>query len=209
MTAFVDNDIIFKLASIDLFDAALLALGVRLADVCVLPTAKFKLYAAKNQEKGRARYGDQAHQRIVKFLSDVQEIDDEPSRKDVPILTNVIGIDAGEALLISSASRNLNSRLVTGDKKSLIALKGSPLCETIVVSLQGRCICLEQLVAKAIDNEGFDRVLARVAPATGCDTVIRAAFGSGHETSERSAREALTAYTEDLKNQTGPLMGLL
>jgi hypothetical protein len=51
--------------------------------------------------------------------------------------------------------------------------------ELIHKKLQGRAICLEQIIFKLIETQGFDWVLERVLPNLDCDKALKSAFGSG------------------------------
>ncbi len=51
-----------------------------------------------------------------------------------------------------------------------------------------------------------EAVRDRVVPACDCDTVLRAAFGSGLTATEENVRHSLTAYTDHLRQETGPLL---
>jgi hypothetical protein len=203
---FVDNDIIVKLAALDLFDDALKALGVTYGEVFVLSTAKFKLGVAKNSAKAKARYGELVFDRIAAFVNQVQQVESAPSVEEQALLADVPGIDPGEAILISAASQNPTSLLATGDKRALSALVAAPKCSPVVVRLDGRFICLEQIVLRTINSLGFQVVLDRVLPGIECDSALRAVFGSGRLAQEPGVRAALKSYVDDLRGKSGALL---
>jgi hypothetical protein len=204
--AFVDNDIIVKLAALDLCDEAFRALGLRDGDIQVLPTAKFRLYVAKNREKGILRWGAETHGRIRAFLSQVGETPGSPDRDDEQSLANILGVDAGEAILFSAASRIPDSRMVTGDKRSIAALASEPKCKELVQKLAGRVVCLEQVVRDTIDKLGFATVLPRVTPGIHQDNTLGIVFSSGILTPETHVRDGLQSYIEDLRKDSGGML---
>lgn len=114
MIAFVDNDVITKLAACDLLDAALSALGITVGDVLTLPTARFSLSVHKDRQKGEKRYGVDAHQRICRFIEQAKTASGEPGPLDLAALSGIEGIDAGEAVLVALYARTPGSILVTG-----------------------------------------------------------------------------------------------
>jgi hypothetical protein len=203
---FVDNDIIVKLAALDLFDDALKALGVTYGEVFVLSTAKYKLGVAKNPAKAKARYGEVVFERIAVFVNQVQEVETAPSVEDQTLLADIPGIDPGEAILISAASQIPASLLATGDKRALGALVAAPKCAPVIARLEGRFICLEQIVLRTITLLGFQVVLDRVLPGIECDNALRAVFGSGRLAQEPGVRAALKSYVDDLRGKSGALL---
>jgi hypothetical protein len=121
---------------------------------------------------------------------------------------DVLGIDAGEAILFSSTAAYPDSLLATSDKRSLIALSGAngEVCQRVRERLAGRVICFEQTLLRVMNAVGFDIVRTRAVPARNCDTALRAVFGSGLEATEAGVRDGLTRYVADLKGQTGALL---
>ena len=206
MTSFVDNDILIKLAALDLFDDAFRVLGLKCSEIQVLPTAKYRLYVAKNQEKGIRRWGAEIHGRIVVLLSQVGEAPESPDPDDEQVLTDIIGVDPGEAILFSAASRLPDSWIVTGDKRSIAALASEPKCKAVVQKLAGRVICLEQVVRDTIDDLGFASVLPRLTTGVHQDRTLGFVFSSGILTQEKDARDGLKSYIENLRKDSAGML---
>lgn len=204
MKAFCDNDVIHKFCAFDLFDDALSGIGVAHADVLVLPTAKFK-FLSKAPAKGQQKYGAPVFARIQEALAKVGEITTSVHLDDEKTLAAVMGIDQGEALLFSFASRE-ESLLLTGDKRSLMALASESSCREIAARLEGRVICLEQMVQHAIAFAGFSVAREKMVSALSADKVVQVAFGSGLATEQDAAMRALEYYVDDLRKQTGGLL---
>lgn len=210
MTAFVDNDIIHKLCAFDLVDEALAGFGIERASVQVLPTARFKLLCKGNREKGVRKYGEGTYDRMSTFINSVAAMDHQPTEDDLDTLNAVLGIDQGEAILISAAAAKPASSLVTGDKKSIRALASAAGCGRFVSALRGRVVCFEQLVCAAIEHGSFEavrqRVVAAFATEVATDQALRVVFGSGPQTLPADADRALRGYIDELRALPGGLL---
>ncbi len=204
MNVYFDNDVIHKLAACDLLREALQDLRVDAA--FVLATARFKFYL-KSPEKGAKRYGQSVHKRISNFVASARAITEEPNAEDIEVLNAVLGIDQGEAILFATVSRTSEDILLTGDKRSLIALAEHAGSQSICARLAGRVLCLEQVVQRIVSGRGFEHVRERVAPSVACDTVLQIIFREGLATTEAHAAEGLSSYVSDLRAKTGGLLG--
>jgi hypothetical protein len=208
LIGFCDNDIIHKLAAFDLLDVLPKLLGLTVADLRVLPTAKYQLLTTK-PDKAARRYGSDVAQRIRQFLEVVTEVTDAPDPEDEAALAGLLGVDAGEALLLAACSREPESLLITGDKRCLAAITAAASCVGLSERLAGRVVCLEQVIQAAIAAQGFEAVRARIVPAVSCDLAIRAVFGSGMQAEEANVAQGLDSYIADLRGRTGGLLGSL
>lgn len=207
MKLFVDNDVIKKLAALDLLDPAIEALGFTVEETYVLPTARFK-FLAGNAAKGQKKWGLRTHVRIVDFLGRVRAIDEQFDRDLHDMLAGVENIDEGEAVLLAATASNDGALLTTGDKRCLAALAGAEGCGAAATKLAGRVICVEQVVLKVISHTGFEKVMQRAVPGLTelQDNALHVAFGSGAETKRANAEEALTSYVAELRGATGALL---
>lgn len=205
MTLFVDNDIIHKLAALDMLDEMLVVLGVPLTEVRVLDTAKFR-FKIRDPVAGAKRFGAVVHQRIASFLAKVGEITAAPPEAMEDLMAEVQEIDNGELRLFAATATDAQALLLTGDKRSLTALQANLPCAPIVSALEGRVICFEKLIGLLIKKRGFPVVQTRALAALDCDTALRAAFGSGPLTTEATASEALEAYERHLRERTGRML---
>ena len=208
MICLADNDIILKLALCDLLDEAVAALDATHGEVYVLNTARFKLISPNKPSRGRVKPDEPAYSRLCAFFEAVRLIDVTPPPEEQLAFDDLAGIDAGEAVLFSASTHYAGSRLVTGDKRSLIALAaaGTPVCAAVCKRLVGRVICFEQVVLRLIERLGFDSVRDRVVPARNCDTALRLVFGSGLTADESGVRDGLASYVGDLRSFTGGML---
>jgi len=197
VTCFVDNDIIHKLAAFDLLDETWRALAQPESSVRILPTARFKFHVAKNPAKGVKRYGEVVFERIRQFVLSATEVE-QTNQEDEETLQGVLGIDAGEVILFSAASRDPHSILITGDKVAVRALVSTERCSAVVERLRGRVVSLEDVMLRLIRAHGFEYVQGRVVPMMQHDMAMRAVFGSGMRAKEADVVAALTAYVADM-----------
>ena len=109
-----DNDIVEKLAVCDLLDDTLASFEATRPDVYVIPTLKHRI-GGKARWKAEKRLGNEAVERILEFLDDVSVISDY-SAEDHKLLDDIVGIDPGETILLSSTAVYSDYRLLTGDK---------------------------------------------------------------------------------------------
>jgi hypothetical protein len=189
-----------KLATCDLLDDALAALGLTYSDVYVLPTARGQVKRLKRQ------YGREVGERLSRFLSSVQIIPWDSPSDELLLFEDAFGIDGGEAIIFA-ATAQLDSFLVaTGDKTSLRSLAADNKFRAVTIRLAGRVICLEQIIGRCIDQFGFGRVKDKVVPAVDCDQALRAIFGSGLLATKDGVLDGIDGYVADLRSSTGDLL---
>lgn len=171
-----------------------------------MPSARFVLGIAKQPEKTRARLGAAVFDRLAGFLGKVQVVQQAPDPEEQRLFDDVVGIDAGEAILFSATAAFGNFILATGDKRSLKALAEVEGAESVTARLSGRVICLEQIMVRIMNRYGFDLLRERVVPVVDCDTALSAVFGSGLSAVETNVRHSLNSYIEHLRGECGGLL---
>lgn len=193
-----------KLASWGLLAAGIEACGFKPADVRYLPTARFKLGLSG---KGKCPYSPEAQREMAAILAAGQACSDDPADQDAT-LPLVADIDAPDAILLTQAARSLGALWVTGDKRCISAVASSPAYASIASALAGRALCLEQVLLRVADQQGFDELKRRVVGSNQLmlDTAVRAAFGSGLEADERNALGALERRVRILAAASGGLL---
>lgn len=192
-----DNDIVEKLAVCNLLDDTLASFEATRSDVYVIPTLRHRI-GGKVRTKAEKRLGSEAVERILNFLDEVQVIK-EYSAEDHQLLDDVVGIDPGETILLAATAVFPDCRLLTGDKRCLRTVATCPECESIARRIQGRVVCFEQVLCHLIDHFGFDHVLAKVVPVLSCDNALRAAFGSGIQSTKANSVACLQSYIGELR----------
>jgi hypothetical protein len=177
-------------------------LRVSAADVRVLRSARFVF---QRNRQVADRYSEQGRFRAVAFVKSCQTIVEEGG-DEFERLQATDGIDIGEARLLAATSELANFLLMTGDKRCLQVLAAQTELAEVRERLQGRVLCLEQVILRLIQRSGFDWVKARVVPMMACDMALQACFGSGELATENNVVEALEGYITALR-QSAP--GLL
>ncbi|MEO0458920.1 MAG: hypothetical protein AAF152_20390, partial [Cyanobacteria bacterium P01_A01_bin.114] len=172
---FVDNDILLKLTAFGLFDDAIATLNLSPSDLRILPTARFVFRQKRAQQ---VSYTDEVWARAINRVERYQTI----GTTDARALAELQKLDAfrdqihvGETALIAATCTAADFVLMSGDKGCLRALPQIP--SEIYGRLQGRIVCLEQLVLKLIEVLGFEAVRERIQPLADCDVTMRICFG--------------------------------
>ncbi len=202
MIVFVDNDILLKLSACDLLSETIAALRCTNSDVRVLQTARFVF---QHNRRVGDRYSEQGRLRAIAFVNCCQSVGEDNS-DEFELLQVTDGIDIGEARLLAATQGLAIFLLMTGDKNCLASLGSMPGLEVVKGRVEGRVVCLEQVMLLLIQSLGFDLVKARVVPVMECDQSLKACFGSGVLAIEENVIVALEGYIETLR-QAAP--GLL
>lgn len=212
----VDNDILKKLATFQLFDTTLQLYETTYQDVKILATAKYKFRRSYDKfASGRSR---QAVDKIINWERLLELTETLPCISAVGIdeslliqLSDIDDVDPGEAQLVCQAislmQKDKSARIFTGDKKFIRALASANL-PSVHRFLTHRIFCLEQVVFENIKGVGFEKVRDLIVPVRDCDTAIKVVFGSGLDTSEVNARSALASYITDVRNESNGLLWL-
>ncbi|MGL5065959.1 MAG: hypothetical protein ACRC62_38815 [Microcoleus sp.] len=198
---FLDNDIILKLVACNLFWESVVSLGATQLDLRVLPDAKFVF---KNSRKIVRKYPEAIRSSAISIVGccpKIQLVSIDPLQQ-----LEIEGIDPGERLLIAAALDEESFYLATGDKRCLKALAAAPQLFEIKQRLEKRVICLEQLIKKLIEIQGFDEVLSRVLPVRDCDKALASIFGSGSRATRDNVLLALSGYIDELREETSGLL---
>lgn len=75
--------------------------------------------------------------------------------------------------------------------------------------LQGKLLCLEQLILAFLDRLGLAVLRTRVCPFRAIDKVMAAVFGSTCQAPEHDVREGLRSYIAALERMSGSLLASL
>lgn len=213
----IDNDILKKLATFDLFSETISLFDASNEQINILETAKYKFKNDwKKFQEGRLRNPEDKfvnYERIIELTEQLPQIfATEITDTDLfEQLSKIEGIDQGEAILTSYVTQVLQKEegfqalIFTGDKTFLRALAKVDL-PVIQVNFAHRFWCLEQLIHKDIDYYGFEPTCAKIVPVLECDKAIQAVFGSGVASTPENSLPTLKSYIESLRNETGNLL---
>ena len=210
----IDNDIIKKLATFQLFSRTISLFDSNYNQVNILETAKYKFEADwKKFEAGRSRKVEDKiinYKEILKLTKALPSISQASVNQELFIkLSSIENIDQGDAILashtINMIQKYISAQIFTGDKRFIQALAKVDL-PIIRESLENRLWCLEQLILKNIEAYGFEAIRDLVVPVRECDTAVMAVFGSGFESNEENSCATLKSYVEVLRQETGSLL---
>ena len=204
---FLDNDVILKLTTYRMLDEALDCFKIDRSDIRVLASARY--FFAKNKDV-KKKHSEVTIASAIEFVKTCVTISSQ-GNDEYRLLEKQAknDIDPGEATLIAATFHESASLLATGDKRCLKALATIESLDFIHKELQGRVICLEQIVCKLIKTQGFDWVLERVIPHLDCDSTLRAAFGSGSNSQYETVLETLNSYIQDLQKTSSGILSNL
>jgi hypothetical protein len=218
----LDNDIILKLATCDLFEDTLTTFNITANQVKILDSFQYKFGKPIKRKRGNKdnktpQYNIEKALEVTQYLTTLNQNNFDTAIYN--IYTELLNynqitndknntIDQGEASLISYVSyhnqRGSNNYLLTGDKRCLRALISSSFPD-ILQSLNGKVWCLEQLIFKNIEKFGFEYIKNKIIPVNSCDTALKVAFSSDKVTQENSI-SALRNYLKNLREETGNLL---
>jgi hypothetical protein len=203
MVYFLDNDVILKLTTYRMLIEALACLEIDRSDVRVLASARFVFDSKKLQKK----YSEETLLSAIEFVKSCATISAQDNNEYRLLEKQAKNdIDPGEATLIAATFHESASLLATGDKRCLQALASIESLELIHEKLQGRVICLEQIICKLIEIQGFDWVLERILPNLDCDKALKSAFGSGSNSQSGTVLGTLNGYIQDLRTTSSGIL---
>jgi len=73
-------------------------------------------------------------------------------------------------------------------------------------SLNHRLWCLEQLVLRNIEADGFETIRDLIVPVRECDKAIKTIFGSGLNSTSENSLTTLKIYIEECRQEAGNLL---
>ena len=204
MVALADNDVLFKLAALELLGQLPDMLEVAPSSIHVLDSIP---YVARKNTNIKDRFGEGAVDRTLEFVDGLPELG-AGNVPDWPLdqLNDCEAIDVGEAILFAAATQYDPVCVVTGDKRSLRALCESD-CDDIIEEVSGCVVCFEELMLRSIVLVEYEVVRERVIAAPDVDKVLNEiAFRNGENTSKEKAEAALQSYRDGLDEETGLLL---
>ena len=209
MALLLDNDIVEKLAQLDLLPEAKNLLKAKFGQLMILNTLRYKL--CPQRESQRKKRNATVMSRIEDFIKDnISEINCVVDDKDLidALVTNPEGLDAGEMQLLQTLLKPENEMLMTGDKRFLKAISKFDFLEG--KQINGNMVCLEQIIYFLIKELGFEKIKSKVIQALESDipidTALRACFGSRHLAVQETVFESLHNYINDIRKDSGSLL---
>jgi hypothetical protein len=186
----IDADAFAKLAHWNLLDELPRIFACSWEDMSVLPSVGHRAKRVVEGKADRLFFDKAAAERALRAIERMGTMP-APDTTSLEFLQNAPQIDAGEAVLFASAGDH--GYVLTGDKRALTALTKTatpPLAQR----LQGRIVCVEQVLVRALDLMGFEQLRERVCPHRTIDKMVAAVFGSTCQTTESDVRQGLNSY---------------
>lgn len=118
------------------------------------------------------------HNACRSFVQDCKVLDSAQDHDMLDELSEIEGVDAGEALLLEYALRTPDSIIVSADKKMVRGLC-SPEGDKFRATLRGRILHLERVFWLLAKPMGWVAARNKVSKAEDCDTAISDALHSG------------------------------
>jgi len=198
----IDNDVILKLASCDLFWEGMDSIGLARSNVRVLSTAKPYF---KNSRSVKRNYPEKGRLAAIDIAS-LCDCVPEASAQELILFDEIKGIDPGETDLITYGSTLGCCYVVSGDKRWPTALANTERLDPYCKKLSKKVICLEQIVLGLVRSRDFETLLPNLIQLGDVDKAMKYVFYPGLETKYESALEGLCSYIADLKRGTGSLL---
>ncbi len=197
----LDSDAAKSLCQYGLIEDLATALGIKLSDFSVLSQLRFQLHVA-NPAKSLHKLGsDLAVAQVNLLVSEASEVVVLTESANYALLEGTPDIDGGELALFAALCEDNSAGLITGDKRSLVAL-----CK-VGASIQdsfnwAQIICLEEALALLVNHFGWAYVSDRVRVRPDVNSAISTVFGRSVAADEQAISEGLQSYLRDLQTKT-------
>lgn len=221
MALLIDNDIVHKLAQLDLLRIAKVLLEEKYGELQILNTLRFKFCPKTTAKrlKVEKRYSVEVIDRIQDFIdSDINltEIDCEVTDSTLieAMYSNDDGLDIGEMQLLQALIDSDESCMFTGDKRFLRALANSPeISDAHIPKLGESFVCFEQIICYLINEMGFEVVKQHYIEAKqtelSLDATLRVCFGGvGTDAQESTVQDNLQHHVDTLRAETSTLLSI-
>lgn len=200
---FADNDIILKLAEYDLLPDTCSLLGVDATEVVVLDSAKF-IFARMKQKLQAGKDMKRSHHGLDRAIQFAEAAAHLTERADILWADDCDNIDIGEAQLASWVVESDDCTcLLTSDKRFLKAIAQAEAGKHIFEGLQGRAICLEEVIKALIALLGFEHVRDKIAASALCDTGMQLVFGSSFDLPQQQVMDGLESMLREVESVAG------
>lgn len=203
MICFADTDIVLKLAACDLLPATLAVLGVTRQEVFVLREEAYRVY--KHDLDVLRQYTAETRKRALHFINQLHGIFIEADPEEQAYM-EYAGIDPGEQVIFSATREHTEFQVITADRKALRALAHANGCGGICNRMNGRVVCLEQILLLLIPHLGYEALRTKILPCIAYDVAFHSAFGSDQTNGQKQAEALLRERIFNLREQTGNLL---
>ncbi len=214
MALLIDNDVVDKLAALDLLQEAGELLRSKFGKLFILDTLKYKLCPSPKKPSKRKKRNVAVISRIEVFIKgDIVEISSEVKNEDlINAIESTKGLDIGEMRLLQVLFDKENEILLTGDKRFLKALVSvESLSETLEL-VSERFICFEQIICFLIMELGFELIKTKFLQAldaeTRLDSTLKMCFEGQYNAIEGRVIENLNIHIAYLREESKQLLSV-
>jgi hypothetical protein len=207
MKALTDNDLLFKGSCYGLLKDLLRMIPCGVGEYGYLGSSRF--VAEKAIRKAALLGGHAAALALFKAaLAEGQQI--EPSSDEIRMAANLevlaqkehLPLDGGESLLCAVLVSRQLQRLATGDKRAIGALNRLLGLDALLAGLQGKVVCLEQLVDRLLEERGVSAVRALICREPNVDKALSNSFScSSAAVPDGSCKAGLQSYIGSLRRE--------
>lgn len=211
-SAAVDNDVLIKLACYRLLCDVLAVFGGS-GSVGILGAARF---VVTNNIRRSSGINDQesALQDFAAFLAEAEEL--EPADDEIDLATELeeaasqlgAGLDFGESQLCAIVLLRKIPMLVTGDKRAIVAAEILKSEVGNLAELEGKFVCLEQLVLGLTDRIGHAASREKICAEPNVDKALSICFACWSDThgADSSVADGLRSYIGDIRSTAWTLL---
>lgn len=211
-----DNDILLKGAWYGLLRQLIGAIPSTPGETLILGQAKFVVPNAINKMAKRKGIAGAA-QAIAAFgevLPDLVPV--EPTDAEGLLAATLeqaaqqagVSVDPGESLLCAIALTRSLRRVATGDKRAILGLEILEQTVRDLRRLEGRFVCLEQLLVRLLSGADPPEVRAAICARANLDRALAMCFSCGSPSPPEQSqwREGLTSYIRHVRTTAPTLL---
>lgn len=197
----LDSDAAKALCQYGLIEDLATALGVSLSDFSVLSQLRFQLHVADPPKALKKLGTEMAVAQVNLLVSQASEVIVLVDSANYALLEGTPDIDGGELALFAALCEDSSAGLITGDKRSLVAL--CKVGATIQDSFSwAQILCLEEALALLVEHFGWSYVSDRVRARLDVNAALSTVFGRSVAASEQAISEGLQSYLRDVQSRT-------
>jgi hypothetical protein len=204
MIALADNDILLKAACYRLL-AELIPISCDADRVGYLGAAKFVL-GKKIRRMNLCGNVAEAHDELLTFLATNEAIETTAEEQELAAIleataqTLSVNLDTGESQLLAVLVSRALPKLLTGDKRAIIAIERLLDVLGTLSSVIGKVSCLEQIVKHVFTQGNPDSIRMAICREPDVDKALSICFSChGPEQPMPPVVEALDSYISDLR----------
>jgi hypothetical protein len=176
------------------------ALSIDLADFCILPQLRYQLHL-NSPAKALNKLGTaEAVQQAQLLVSSATEVVVLAESANYLLLQGTPDIDGGELALFAALGDRPDAGLITGDKRSLIAL-----CRVEGLGANfswTRILCTEEAIRRLIHQFGWQHVASKIRARPEVNTGLSLIFGRTAPANEQTIHEGLASHLQALAADT-------